>query len=131
MALGNAGEELKETEKDATAKVSFMEEELGFYNSLSTTLDQIRGLAATLSSAQEATLDDQVLDAIGFLKKAEADLQDLKGYQQSALGGLLLGKVGELKKLLGASLRKHWYQVIHIDHSNSKITIREHVQGKL
>ena len=92
-------------------------------------MDEVQSITNSLNSTQQAVSHDQILDAIGFLKKSEMDLAEFREHQDTAVGGILANKSTELKDVIAASLRRHWNKMVQVDKGLSKITINNNVEG--
>ena len=131
VSLGQDGRKLAEAEEDAATKVTFVKDELAFYDRLATTAEQIQSLSTSLDHAHGAVEENKLLDAIGFLKKVDADLQDFQGNQSTAVGGLLADRAAQQRDLIVASLTQHWSNMIQIDRSVSKVTLNFLSEGMI
>ena len=120
---------LREHEQDASAKVSFLEEEMAFYNDLAATMEYTKTLTSSLAATQAALSGDQVLDATRALQKVEAGLQAFKGRHQTTVGGLLTDKSAELRSAIAASLMERWNSIVQVDKRSTKVVIKNRNEG--
>ena len=88
-------------------------------------MDKIQEVAGTISSSQDAVVQDQVLDAICFIKKAEIDLGEFRERHNTIIGTVLAGRIQTLKDTISDTLTRQWNAVITVDESLSKCTILE------
>ncbi|MCJ1281998.1 hypothetical protein MMC26_001321 [Xylographa opegraphella] len=122
VSLANKGHELQSQAKDASSKVDLLKGEVIFNEALSSTLQQVHDLRHTLDTAQNAAIQDNSPDAIALLKKADRELSELHGCENTRLAGLVRGKVADLHKLVADTLTQQWNTLVHIDSDTSTIS---------
>ena len=74
-------------------------------------------------------LDNQLLDALGFLRKCEVDFEDFAPYQHTAVGRLVREKSKELKASITAALTNRWNELIYIEPSKSRVVLKLSASG--
>ncbi|MCJ1377438.1 hypothetical protein MMC17_000533 [Xylographa soralifera] len=127
VSLANKGHELQSQAEDAYGKVDLLKGEVIFNKTLSSTLQQVHDLRHTLDTAQNAAIQDNLPDAIALLKKADRELSELHGCENTRLAGLVRGKVAGLHKLVAETLTKQWNTLIHIDTNTSTISFHRKI----
>ncbi|MCJ1431747.1 hypothetical protein MMC27_001102 [Xylographa pallens] len=127
VSLANKGQELESKAEDASGKVDLLKGEVIFNEALSSTLQQVHDLRHTLDTAQNAAIQNSLPDAIALLKKAERELSELHGCENTRLAGLVRGKVADLHKLVAETLTEQWNTLIHIDSNRLKISFHRKI----
>ena len=130
VSQANRENELKLQAEDASGKVDLLKGEVIFNEALSSTLQRVHGLRHTLDTAQDAAIENNLPDAIALLKKADRELSELRGCENTRLAGLVKGKVADLHKLVAETLTEQWNNLIHIDINKSTISFHRVINGQ-
>ncbi|MCJ1395890.1 hypothetical protein MMC18_008776 [Xylographa bjoerkii] len=131
VSLAKTGKVLQSEAEDASGKVDLLKGEVIFNEVLSSTLQQVHDLRHTLDTAQDAAIQNKLPDAIALLKKADRELSELRGCENTRLAGLVRGKVADLHKLVAETLTEQWNVLIHIDPNTSTISFHRKINGLL
>lgn len=123
--LAEQSHELQDHVDDAAGKVDLLKGEVDFNEHLSGTLQQVHNLRHTLDDAQQAALASELPDAIALLKKADRELSELHGCENTRLAGLIRAKVADLHKTVGETLTDQWNTLIHVDAERSLVSIKK------
>ena len=86
-------------------------------------MERLQAVQKTLDVVQRATLDDQLTKAVDVLAQVRGDLATVSVSRSTRVLGLLEAKITDLRDHLGAKLIECWNAYIHIDSTNSAITI--------
>ena len=125
VALADESHKLQEQVDDAAGKVDLLKGEVDFNEHLVGTLQQVHDLRHTLGNAQQAALANELPDAIAFLKKADRELSELQGCENTRLAGLIRAKVADLHQTVAETLTEQWNTLIPVDTERSMISIKK------
>ena len=120
---------MQEELKDATSKLELLTGELRFNETLTATLEQICAIQKTLGQAQEDTLSDHFVEAIGKLNKTDSDIAQLQSIENTAVVGLLRDRASDLKRAIVENVGNCWDALIQVNQSERRITIRNEFQS--
>ena len=115
---------LQDQVDDATGKFDLLKGEIDFSEHLYSTLQHVHDLGHTLSNAQQAALANELPDAIAILKKADGELSELHGSENTRLAGLIRAKIADLHKSVADTLTEQWNTLVHVDAERSSVSIK-------
>ena len=92
-------------------------------------MEQVQGVANTINSIEEAISADQLLDALGFLRKAEVDLEDFSEHQNTLIRAVMVERIRSLKHTIAGTLREQWNDMIRVDQAKSTVMIGSDSKG--
>lgn len=127
--MAGDGQQLQAHAEDAAGKAELLKGEIVFNETLSSTLQQVHDLRHTLDTAQHATFDNRLPDAIALLKKADRELSDLRGCENTRLTRLVRGRVADLHKLVVENLTEQWNTLIPVDTDRSLVSFHRTLDG--
>ena len=116
--------------QDASGKVDLLKGEVAFNEVLSDTLQQVHDLRDTVDVAQDAALKHNLPDAIALLKKADRDLGEIRGCENTRLAGLLRAKVADLHTMVADVLTDQWNALVSFDDENARLSLYSRLAGK-
>ena len=129
VGLANEGHQVEAQVQDASGKLELLKGEVDFNEHLLGTLQQVYGIRTTLDTAQQAVLDNDLPVAIALLKKADRELSELQGCDNTRLAGLIRAKCADLQKTVADILTEQWNMLVHVDPEDSSISIKHDVRG--
>ena len=130
MAQADEGSQLQTAADDAAAKVGLLNGEVAFNKTLASTLERINELRSTLDSVQGAILDYRLLDAVALFQVAERQLGSIQVGRNTRPAELLGAKIADSRIALEKALTECWDSIIHIDATNSMISIQNEADRK-
>lgn len=130
MAQADEGSQLQTAVDDAAAKINLLNGEVAFNESLSCTLQGISELRSILDSIQGATLEHRLLDAVTSLQEAEQQLGSIRAGRSTRPAELLGAKIADSRIALEKALTEYWDSIIHIDATNSMISIQNEAERR-
>ena len=131
VGLAEEGHQLEAQVEDASGKLELLKGEVDFSEHLLGTLQQVYGIRTTLDTAQQAVLDNDLPVAIALLKKADRELSELQGCDNTRLAGLIRAKCADLHKTVADTLTEQWNILIHIDVEDPSVSIKDKAQGRV
>ena len=129
VGLADDGHRLQAQFEDASGKLELLKGEVNFNEHLLGTIQQVYGLRTTLDTAQQAVLDNDLPFGIALLKKADRELSELQGCDNTRLAGLIRAKCADLQTTVAHTLTEQWNILIHVDVEDSSVSIKHDVQG--
>ena len=123
MQQAQHGEHLAEQVKDVQNKVDLLNGEIAFNTSLGEVLGRMQAMHRTLDLAQQATINGQIINAVGFLGQAEIDLENIPLSQSASIVGVLGAKILDLRDHLAKESTGCLKEFIQVDPATSSITI--------
>ena len=126
----DAGKTLDDQVADASSKVDLLKGEVIFNETLVKTLEHIQRIRGLLNSVQEAALGDRLVDAIEWLEKAQEDICLLRSFDNTTIATILKGKATELNKAIVETIEECWNDLIQMDRSTGRVTIKNEVQSR-
>ncbi len=124
------GNDLEDRVGDASSKVDLLKAEVIFNETLVKTIEQIQRIDQSLNSVQEAALGDRLVDAIEWLRKAQEEIGLLRSFENTTISTILKGKATELNKAITETIEECWNDLIQMDRSTGRISIKHEVQSK-
>lgn len=124
------GEQLHTSVQDANSKVNLLNGEVIFNEMLAETLAQIQTIRHTLTSVQEASMSDRLVESVGLLEHAENELQMLRSRDHARIAEVLRAKALDLRKGVAETLTDCWNALIRVDVNSQTITISPDIQRK-
>lgn len=121
------GGKLQNHVTDAASKVSLLKGELVFNETLVTTLETIEHLRKTLDFIETAMQSGSFLDVVALLEKAEEELGSLEVGADTKVVGLLQTHTKDLRYTLVEGLSKCWHAILHVDSTQSIVSISNQV----
>ena len=125
VTLADRSQDLQDQVDDAAGKVDLLKCEVDFNEHLFSTLQQVHDLRHTLDVAQRAALAKELPEAIALLKKADRELSELHGGENTRLAGLIRAKIADLYKTVAETLTDQWDTLIHVDVQRSMLSINQ------
>ena len=116
--------------QDAASKVNLLNGEVIFNEMLAETLVQIQTIRSTLTSVQEAALNDHLVASVDLLENAENELQTLRSRDHARIAEVLRAKALDLRKGVIETLTECWNALIRVDVNSQTITINHDIQRK-
>ena len=116
--------------QDTLSKVDLLEAELVFNKGLVEALTGIARVKEMSKAAVAAAALDNYPEAVDRLKQAEADLAALRGRTHTSAALLLGKKLTEVSRATEETLREHWRDMIIVYATESRITMKDTVQGQ-
>lgn len=126
----DAGKALDDRVGDASSTVDLLKGEVTFNETLVKTLEHIQRIQQMLNSVQEAALGDRLVDAIVRLEKAQEQIGLLRSFENTTIATLLKGKAAELHKAIVETIEECWNDLIQMDRSTGRISIKNEVQSR-
>ena len=124
------GEQLQASVQDAGSKVNLLNGEVIFNEMLAETLAQIQTIKHTLTSVQEAALNDRLVESVGLLENAENELQMLRSRDHARIAEILRAKALDLRKGVIETLTECWNALVRVDVNSQTINISHEIQRK-
>lgn len=115
--------------KDAASKVSLLEKELVFNETLAQTVGQIQGIVATLRHAQDAAVHKKLGRAVERLNEATEAITYLSSFENTRTLGVLQKQVEHLKANIVQDTSQGWNSLFRVDAAEKRITIKDKVNG--
>lgn len=116
-------EKLKAEVEDKGNKVSLLEKEVDFNETLTGTLEHVRHANGLLQRAQDEAVKANVGEALERLEDAEASIAGLESVQASRTCEVLNGRAEELRRGLRETVTECWKAVIAINHEQRTLTV--------
>lgn len=126
----DAGKALDDRVRDAASKVDLLKGEVIFNETLVKTLEQVQRIHQSLDSVQEAAIGDRLIDAIEWLGKAHEEIGLLRSFENTTITTILKGKAAELNKAIIETIEECWNDLIQMDRSTGRISIKHEVQSR-
>ena len=129
MRQAQQGELLEERVNDATSKVSLLDGEVAFNESLAATLGEIQAIQKTLDLVLRAILAGQLLEAVDLLGQAEEAFEFTLLPRSTKAAGVLGAKIADLRSDVVEKLTDCWKAHIFVDAARSSLKISPNPNG--
>ena len=116
--------------QDTASKVNLLEAELVFNMGLGEALTGIACVKEVSKAAVAAAALDNYPEAVDRLQQAEADLAALRARTHTSATLLLAKTLAELSRTTEETLREHWRAMIIVYATESRITMKDTIQGQ-
>ncbi|KAI9724473.1 MAG: hypothetical protein M1812_000541 [Candelaria pacifica] len=113
---------------DASNKVDLLKSEIVFNETLAGTLEHVRRIHEQLTLVQDATLGDQIIQAVDLLAVASQDMRCLGGFESTRVVGVLRHRADDLRNAIVRVLDECWDALITCHQSEQYIRIKSEVQ---
>jgi hypothetical protein len=110
--------------------VEFLRSEVRFNNTLSEILVQINKIKLGLDAAEEAAMNNLVVEAISKLMKVDSGIETLESFEYTRVVFVLKDRASHLRTTLLENLNNYWGTLISVDHDNHSIAIQKEIQSK-
>lgn len=93
-------------------------------------MGQVQRIRGRLDQAQDAIVDDHLLEAIDLLAIASQDMEDLRGLKSTRVVGVLSNRADELRNAIIEVLDECWDALIESNSAEKYLRIKSEVQRK-
>lgn len=118
---------MKEKTHDAGNKVSLLEKEVAFNESLATTLESIRSTCRILDNADQAYVNNDLRTALDHTKQCDKSIAALSAVQDTRAVGLLQTRSSRFKANFLDRTTALAQSLIQCDIDSRSVTIKDHV----
>ncbi|KAH8731502.1 hypothetical protein GQ44DRAFT_746225 [Phaeosphaeriaceae sp. PMI808] len=122
------GKEKTARVQDAASKVSLLQTEIAYNESLARVVKQLRDISTVLDTAQEAAVHGHVIHALERLEDADDAFKSLGQFETTRAVGVLRTKEEQLKKAIAETVTDSWNGLILIDNTNRKISLKDTIE---
>ncbi|KAF1929742.1 uncharacterized protein M421DRAFT_60313 [Didymella exigua CBS 183.55] len=114
--------------QDAVSKVSLLQTEIAYNESLARVIEQLRDITALLDSAQEAAVRGHVMYAIERLEDVGSALKSMGPFESTRVVGVVKSKESQLRKAIIETVTESWNGLLEIDAANNKVSFRDAIE---
>ncbi|KAJ9645135.1 ribosome biogenesis protein ytm1 [Coniosporium tulheliwenetii] len=126
-----AGKALRASADDASSKVTLLEKELQFNETLSATLERIRSISGILDNVQDAAVNEQMPQALEQLDKARDILAHLGPFKTTRVVDLLQERAAQMTAAIVEVVTECWNALLAVDTAVRQVTIKDEVQREV
>lgn len=124
-----AGKTLHANVDDASSKATLLKNELAFNDTLQATLERIKQASDLLDKAQDATVEQNIIEALDTLKMADDYIVHLGPFRDTRVAAVLHKRASQLRDTLAGSSLETWNLLIAVDVSKKCVTIKNEADG--
>ncbi|OCK75915.1 hypothetical protein K432DRAFT_446386 [Lepidopterella palustris CBS 459.81] len=114
--------------EDAASKVRLLENELVFNETLVEIVEQIQTISELLENAQDAAVQDQVIQALDKLEEADEAMAHLGTFENTRVVGLLQSRANQLRAAIVENATECWNALLLTDSAEHRVTIKDEIQ---
>ena len=114
--------------QDAASKVSLLQTEIAYNESLARVIEQLRDISTLLDSAQDAAVQGHVMYAIERLEDVEGALKSLGPFGSTRVVEVLKSKESQMRKAIVETVTDSWNGLLEIDAASNKVSLRESIE---
>lgn len=130
VAQAKYGEQLEGQVRDAASKLELLKREVVFTDTLTSTLEIIRGVRQALGSIERAIQSVNFLDAVVLLEESDVKLVNLRTNYSPTVAGLLLVEITSLRDAVITGIMNCWKALFHVDSKRSLLYIKDQIQRR-
>ena len=122
---------LEEALHDVNTKYIFLQNELAFNRTLAQTCRALQEVKDTINDLEETLGSADYPSAVRILSKIEAELDELKWLDGTAVLNIIRERTSELRKATSSEMEKRWNEYIMVDIQQRRICIKASLHGLL
>lgn len=114
--------------QDAASKVSLLNSEIAYNESLAQVLEQLRDISTLLDSAQSAAVHGHVMHALNTLEDADGAFKRLGPFETTRAVAILKHKEEQLRQAIIDTVTDSWNSLLQVDKTTDKISLRQSIE---
>ncbi|KAI9821557.1 MAG: ribosome biogenesis protein ytm1 [Thelocarpon impressellum] len=122
------GRRKQERVDDSAGKKRLLQDEVAFNETLVGTLEVIQAISAGLDSAQEAAVENKMLEAIEMLDVSDARLGQLSNFDNTRPVKLIRQRSADLHRAVDERLDEFWDALMVVNRPEQRITLKHQIQ---